>query len=327
MAGPPEPCLRAAFFDIGTNTIHMLVVEIRKDLRCRILEHEKDNTRLGDGSFRTHNLRKDTMHRGVEVIDRFYKIAKKRRVAHTVAVATSAVRDAENGRQFAAAVYRKTGIRIRIISGDEESRLIFLGALSDIPAKEKRMLVIDVGGGSMELIVGREKSRDFLESFPLGVARLTDLFLKKDPPSPKELKKLERHIEKTLKKAAKKIKKLGFKKAVGTSGTIINLGSMIYEMEEKQPLYPLNHYEFSKKGLRKVHDKITSMGLRERLKFPGLDAKRSDLIVAGSTLMLMLMKLLKFKKITLSDGGIREGMIVDFIDKNRRRLAFAGAKI
>lgn len=319
--------MRAAFFDIGTNTIHMLVVEIHRDGTFRVLDHEKDNTRLGDGSFRSRQLGPQTFRRGVEVLDRFCRLAREHGVTRWVAVATSAVRDAQNGEQFAAAVYRKTGLRIRVISGKEESRLIFLGALAGRRLGRRRVLVIDVGGGSVELIVGRPAQMDFLDSFPLGVSRLTDLFLQKDPPSKKQLEKLECHVEKVLRKSARKIRKLSWSQVVGASGTMINLGSMIYESKTMQPFYLNKPYSFSRKALRRVHQKIVSISLRERLRFPGLDAKRADLIVAGSALTLALMRLLKFKKITLSRGGIREGLVLDFIEKNRHRLPRLGARI
>lgn len=312
--------MNIAVFDIGTNSIHMLVVEVRPDLSFEVLGHEKDVTRLGDGSFEDHRLNRSTMQRAYGVIERFYKIAKTYDVKKYLAIATSAVRDAKNKSEFTREVYRRTGMRVRVITGKEEARLIELAARSSIETRGQKALVVDIGGGSMELILGDGKKHAFLETYPLGVARLTDRFLHKDPPSNEELRDLEEHIEKTLKRSTRPLRKQRFPMTIGTAGTLINLGSMIYEDETKRPLDLVNHYELERDRLEKVHEKIIRMSLKERLNFPGLDPKRADIIVAGSTLVLKLMRLLKVEEISLSDRGIREGMVLDFIEKNKKKI-------
>ncbi len=312
--------MNIAVFDIGTNSIHMLVAEIKPDLSFEVLEHEKDTTRLGDGSFESHHLQRAAMQRALEVIDQFHKIAKAHRVKKYVAVATSAVRDARNGRKFVQEVYRRTGIRIRIVSGDEEGRLIELAARSNMNVKGKKTLVVDIGGGSMELILGDGKKYYFLKSFKLGVARLTDRFLSKDPPSKKQLKRLEKHIEKTLAKAAKKIRKWRVSAVIGTAGTMINLGSMVYERESARPLKLIHHYDLERRKLDEVHRELVRLPLRKRLNYRGLDSKRADIIVAGSVLVRTLMILLRIDQITISKKGIREGIVLDFIENNRSSL-------
>lgn len=317
--------MNIAVFDIGTNSIHMLIVEIRPDLSFEVLGHEKDTTRLGDGSFESRKLKKSSIQRALGVIERFYKIAKAAGVKKMTGVATSAVRDAKNGREFVREVYRRTGMRIQVISGHEEGRLIELAARSSIETRGQKTLVIDIGGGSMELIAGDGKKRDYLESFPLGVARLTDLFLHKDPPSEKELRALEEHVGKSLKKAVKTIRKTKPQVVIGTAGTLINLGSMVYEAETSKPLELINHYDLDCDKLKKVHEKLIQTPLKERLNYPGLDSKRADIIIAGSVLVMTLMKMLKVDTITVCDRGIREGMVLDFIGKNKKSLHKADA--
>lgn len=312
--------MNISVFDIGTNSIHMLVVQIQSDLSIKILNREKDTTRLGDGSFEKRRLKKSSMRRALNVIGQFHKSAKKLRANRTIGVATSAVRDAKNGKEFIREVYRRTDIRIRIVSGDEEGRLIELAARSNMDVKGKKTLVVDIGGGSMELIVGDGKKHFYLKSFPLGVARLTDHFLSKDPPSEKQLRKLEKHIEKTLSGAVKSIRKYKVAKVIGTAGTLINLGSMAFESEFTRPLKIIHHFVLQKKQLEDVHSKIVSLSLKERLNFPGLDAKRADIILAGSVLVRTLMRLLGIDRITISKQGIREGLILNFIEKNRKSL-------
>lgn len=312
--------MRVSVFDIGTNSIHMLAAEIRPDLGFDLLAREKDTTRLGDGSFEKRRLRKSSMRRAWNVIERFHKSAKKLRVRRTIGVATSAVRDAKNGKAFIREIYRRTGIRIRIVSGSEEGRLIELAARSDMDVKGKKTLIVDIGGGSMELVAGDGKKHYYLKSFPLGVARLTDHFLSKDPPSAKQLRRLEKYLEKTLGAPAEMIRRWNVSRVIGTAGTLINLGSMAYENEYSKPLKLVHHFVLRRKKLEEIHSQIIHLSLKERLNFPGLDSKRADIILAGSVLVRTLMRLLRIDRITISKQGIREGLILDFIAKNRKSL-------
>ncbi len=319
--------MKIAIFDIGTNSIHMLVVEVREDLSFKILGHEKDTTRLGDGSFETKMLSAFSMQRAFEVIERFYKIAQRSQIKRMVAVATSAVREARNGGEFVDAIAKKTGMKVQVITGEEEGRLIFLGAKSSVETDSENALVIDIGGGSAELILGNDKGILFLESFKLGVARLTDHFIHRDPPSKNEIRELENHIRHELQKAIKKIKKIGFSKVIGTAGTMINLASMAHVESESAPLRLVNHYEFKKRDLEKVCKKITRADLEERFHIPGLDPKRADIIVAGGVLVSRIVKMLGINQITLSDKAIREGIIIDYIEKNKKRFKAGDEKL
>ena len=300
--------MKIAVFDIGTNSIHLLLAETHPDLSFEILRHQRDTTRLGDGSFETRMLSAKKMRQALKVIENFYKKAKKGRADETVAVATSAVRDAKNKAQFLRAVFKKTGIKVRVISGREEARLIFLGAMSYVDLKGKKALVLDVGGGSAELIVGDDKKISYAQSFKLGVARLTDHFIKNDPPCSHELAGLESFLKRRMTPAIKKIKRFKFSSLIGTSGTLFNLASMLHGKRCR---------EFSITELEKLHERIKHMSQKERLKLPGLSRKRADLIVAGSLFVVTLMRMLSLKKMVLSERAIREGMILDFMVKSR----------
>ncbi len=312
--------MKIAVFDIGTNSIHLLIVRIAKDLSYEVLGHEKDTTRVGDGSFRDRRISKDAFLRALEVIDRFAKIARAAGVRRTIAVATSAVRESQNGGDFVNAVYEKTGIRVQVVTGEEEARLIGLGARSSLETRGRKTLILDIGGGSLEFILSDAKKDYLLESHQLGVTRLADKFFRKDPPSKKELRRLASYVESTLKPAARRIRRIGFHLFVATSGTAINLASLIHEETRKRPLKLVNHFEFSRKELQKLHEKISRMSFKERLNLKGLDPRRADIIVSGSALMLAILKILKRDRVVLSDKNIREGIILDFIEKNKKRL-------
>jgi exopolyphosphatase/guanosine-5'-triphosphate,3'-diphosphate pyrophosphatase len=313
--------VKIGVFDIGTNSIHLLIVEIHRDLSYEILGHEKDVTRLGDGSFEgKKELSRQVFFEALDVIDRFAKIARKASVRKIVAVATSAVREAKNGGEFVSAVYERTGVKIQVVTGEEEARLIGLAVRSSIETRGRKVLVIDIGGGSVELVLADRRKDYALESLKLGVARLADRFLRKDPPSKKELRRLEKVAERALQESAGRIRRTGYSMVIGTSGTFINLAAMVYEAREQKPLRLVNHFELLRKDLARLHKRISKMSAEERLGLPGLDPRRADLIVAGSALALVLMRAFKTEKVVISYKNIREGIVLDYIQKNKRKL-------
>lgn len=312
--------MKIAVYDIGTNSIHLLVVEIQKDLSFEVLDHEKDPTRLGDGSFASRRLAAPAMKRAYMVLSRFRKIAEKYGVKASVAVATSAVREASNRDEFVREVRRRAGLHVRVITGEEEARLIALGALASVDTRGRRALVIDVGGGSVETILSDGRKAPVLASFKLGVARLSDRFIKKDPPARKELAALEEHVEEASGSTLKRLRQAGFSTVIGTSGTMISLASTLHEAKKGEPLQRVNHYEVSAADLERLHARLSKMTWKERLRVPGLDPKRADLVVAGGAVVTTMLRLLRVEHVTLSDHGIREGVVLDFIERHRTKL-------
>ena len=312
--------MRIAVFDIGTNSIHMKVVEINPDLSFEVLEHEKDMTRIGESSFRSKKLSDRAMRRALKVLARFVRIAKTEGARRMIAVATSAVRDAKNGPEFIKRVHKKTGLRARIISGREEARLIFLGASSGLEKASGKTLIIDIGGGSAEFILGDRRRLSYDASFPLGVARLTDRYITKDPPSKENLRNLEEYIDEKISEVIHSIARKKFKAVVGTGGTIINLASIAYELKEDRPLRLRGYYKLRRKEFLKLYRKISGMRERQIRKLPGLDRKRSDIILAGGVFVALLFKRLKTESILVSDKGIREGLLLDYLMRSQMKL-------
>ena len=204
----------------------------------------------------------------------------------------------------------------------EESRDSFLREAIIFDKRTNDLGFIENREGPWRTIADQEQT--FLNrSFPLGVARLTDHFIHKDPPSKKEIRRLEKFIESELKSTVKKIKKIGFSEVIGTAGTMINLASMVYEDRESKPFKLASHFRMKAKDLKKIHKKLLKRNLRELLKMPGLDLKRADIITAGSVLVNTLMKMLKKQALLVSNKGIREGSILDFILKDNKRMTGA----
>src|SRR5881296_3677261 len=187
--------MRLAAIDIGTNSVHMIVVQVRPDLSFEVIDREKEMVRLGAGGLDGRKLTPDAMHAALQVLSKFRRLAESHRVDQVIAVATSATREAENGGEFLQAVTQQTGIRPRVISGTEEARLIHLAAVYGVGMQADAAVVIDIGGGSVEVTRGAGPTVELARSFKLGVIRLTERFVKSDPLERRDERKLVRHIE------------------------------------------------------------------------------------------------------------------------------------
>src|SRR2546428_2652508 len=186
--------MRLAAIDIGTNSLHMIVVLVRPDLSFEVVDREKEMVRLGAGGLDGRKLTPEAMHAALQVLSKFSRLAQSHGVDEIVAVATSATRESENGGEFLKAILARTGIRPRVISGTEEARLIHQAAIYGVGVTGDVAVVIDIGGGSVEITPGTGPSVDLGQSFKLGVIRLTERFVKSDPPEPRDQSKLLKHI-------------------------------------------------------------------------------------------------------------------------------------
>ena len=218
--------MRIAAIDIGTNSIHMIVVQVRPDLSFEVIDREKDMVRLGAGGLDGRALTPEAMHSALQVLSKFRRLAESHKVDEVIAVATSATREAENGGEFLRTVTQQTGIRPRVISGTEEARLIHLAAVYGVSVPGDVAVVIDIGGGSVEVTRGVGANVELGRSFKLGVIRLTERFVKSDPLEPRDERKLVRHIDTEISKYLHQVARDGFERVIGTSGTILSIGAV-----------------------------------------------------------------------------------------------------
>ncbi len=179
--------MRLAAIDLGTNSFHMIIVELLPDMSFLVIDRAKEMIRIGDGSLTTKMLSDEAMKQGLETLTRFRKLAEQRGVEthHIIAFATSAIREAKNGGAYMETVSQKIGIRTSIISGDEEARLIYLAIRQAIDIGNRKALMVDARGGSVELMIGDGEKLYLAESKKLGVARMYERFIKHDPPTEK----------------------------------------------------------------------------------------------------------------------------------------------
>jgi len=312
--------MRLAAIDIGTNSVHMIVVRVRPDFSFEVVDREKEMVRLGAGGLDGRKLTPESMNSALQALSKFQRLAASHHVDEILAVATSATREAENGGAFLKAVERKTGIRARLITGTEEARLIHLAAVYGVDTP-KPAVVIDIGGGSVEITRGSGREVEFARSFKMGVIRLTERFVDSDPISSRDERKMTEFISEQADRYLDTIVGAGFDRVIGTSGTILSLGIVATALDRGVPPEEVRNLRVSAKSLRRLRRAAVDMNLEERMHLPGQDPRRADLMVTGAILLDALLKTLGADEITLCDLALREGVLLDYIQRHRRDIA------
>lgn len=315
--------MRIAAIDIGTNSVHMIVVRVRADLSFEVVDREKAMVRLGAGGLDGRALTDESMTAALQALSKFKRLADSHQVDHILAAATSATREARNGGEFLARVERETGIRPRVITGPEEARLIHQAAVYGVDVGSGRAVVIDVGGGSVEITLGHAAAVQLARSFKIGVIRLTERFVKGDPISDRDERKLSKFILGEIDRHCEQITTIGFDRVIGTSGTILSLGAVAATMARGTPPADLRNLRVSAKQIRRLRKDVVDMDLEQRLAIPALDPRRADLVVAGAVLLDTILRRLGADELTLCDLALREGLVLDFIRRNRQQIAQA----
>jgi len=259
------------------------------------------------------------MSAALQTLSKFRRIAQSHKVDEIVACATSATREADNGGDFIAEIDRQTGIRIRVISGTEEARLIHLAAGYGVDIGGTTAVVVDIGGGSVEITLGTATNLTLGKSFKVGVIRLTERFVKSDPLSGGDERRLIKHLNREMGAYIDQIVGRGFARVIGTSGTILSLGLMASTVDGEPP-EDLRNRRVSAKALHRLRKHLVSSDLEERLATPGMDPRRADLSVAGSVLFDTIIRRLGTDSFTLCDLALREGIVLDYIHRNSARI-------
>ena len=311
--------MRIAAIDIGTNSIHMIVVQVRADLSFEVIDREKDMVRLGAGGLDGRSLTPTAISAALQTLSKFRRIAQSHKVDEIVACATSATREADNGGDFIAEVDRQIGIRIRVISGTEEARLIHLAAGYGVDIGATTAVVVDIGGGSVEITLGSATHLTVGRSFKVGVIRLTERFVKSDPLSGGDERRLIKHLNREMGSYIDQIAGKGFDRVIGTSGTILSLGLMA-ATDNGEPPEDVRNLKVSAKALHRLRKHLIESDIKERLATPGMDPRRADLSVAGSVLFDTIIRRLGTDAFTLCDLALREGIVLDYIRRNSARI-------
>jgi len=312
--------MRIAAIDIGTNSIHMIVVQVRADLSFEVIDREKDMVRLGAGGLDGKRLTPTAMAAALQTLSKFKRLADSHKVDEIIAAATSATREAENGGDFIADVNRRTGIRIQIIPGKEEARLIHLAACYGVDVAASTACVIDIGGGSVEVTLGSATHLSAARSFKTGVIRLTERYIKSDPLEGRDERRLVKHIEREMRGYLTDIAGRGYDRVIGTSGTILSLGTLALTESRGRTVNEVRNQRVTAKSLHRLRKQLADSDLHQRLRLAGMDPRRADLSVGGAILLDTILKNLKAEEVTLCDLALREGLIIDYIQRNSARI-------
>ena len=306
-----------AAIDLGTNSLHMVVVKVQPQLPTfTIIAREKETVRLGDCGEKG-SLKPEVMERAIACLRRFQGVAKTFNAEQIVAVATSAVREAPNGRDFIRRVADELDLEISLISGQEEARRIYLGVLSAMEFNNQSHIIIDIGGGSTELILGEGWEPRFLSSTKVGAVRLTKDFVHTDPISRNEFLYLQAYIRGTLERVidelSSHLKPGEIPRLVGTSGTIETLAGI--KAREKSGTEPtrIGGYKLTIEELQEFINRIRKLSYQERLQIPGIADRRAEIILAGALILQEAMMLLNLRSLTVCERSLREGVIVDWM--------------
>lgn len=309
---------RFAAIDIGTNSFHLIIVEVREGGKLKLLDREREFLRLGselgeDLSF----ISEKEMAKAISVLKNFSKLVSHHK-ANLRAVSTSAVREAKNKHEFINAVFEQTGIKVETIEGAEEAKLIFLGMKNALPIHDKSVLGIDIGGGSTEFIYGLNGSPVFAESVKIGAVRLSKKFFLDFIITDSAVKQCSDYVEHQIKMNSKIQTNIKIDFAVGSSGTVDTI-CLIKQFQKGNKVKPrLNGYTFDKSEFEEIYSLVMNLkNPDERMRVPGIESKRADIIPAGLIILKKAFELFNIKKMILSEYALREGVVYDLINKSK----------
>lgn len=307
--------MKLAAIDVGSNSIHMIVAEAHGD-SFEVIDREKEMVLLGQSVFEHGALSTSALAAGIGALERMSKLAERHGVVETVAVATAATREAQNGGEFLDAIQERLGFRVRVISGAEEAGYIYLAVRHALDLSSRRVVALDVGGGSVELLVGDSRELQLARSLKLGVQRLRAAHGGGAPLGKRELKALEQQIEAVAEPIVREAKAAGYDFACGTSGTMLALGQAVGLPAMASP----TGQTLSLGALRELAERLVAVGPAERRALHGVDPRRADTLHLGAVLAVKLLEMLGLDSLTLCDAALREGLVIDYIERQRETV-------
>jgi len=321
-----------AALDIGSNSIHLVVVETDREKPFRVVASAKEAVRLGRSVARDQKLSAAAMERAIDCLKRFRRVAQSHDARELIAVATSAVRESNNKDQFLARAAEEAGVEIDLLSGVEEARLIALAvSVRHKQTARQQALVLDIGGGSTELAVMKNGEPTTLISFKLGAVRLTEQFVKSDPIGEKQLRRLRSELREVIAHRAPEIEATGFNACYGTSGTInalaaLSLRRRLAAGNGRMARRRLEH-SLTLDELRALNEELASYSFDDRVRVAQLNRQRAEIIVAGGQLLEALMETLKIDELVSCDWALREGVVIAHLARRVETVTTSPARL
>jgi exopolyphosphatase/guanosine-5'-triphosphate,3'-diphosphate pyrophosphatase len=306
--------LKLAAIDIGSNSIKLAVADAADSSSFAVVTRQKEVIRLGHETLRKGRLSRSAIDCAISCLQRFRTIAEAHQPKQIIAVATASVREANNASQFIKEVEQQTGLRVEILSGIEEARLIGLAASHGCTLNGATNINVDVGGGSTEISLFRNGTPLSLFSMKLGAVGLTERYLSSDPPKPKQLSSLKAEVHAAFERPHRELRQAQWQQASGTSGTILSIGAALRQFAspngKNQSVQP-TETDIPLSRLTALNAKLATMNLAERRALAGLTAQRSEIIVAGGHILEAAMRALGINVIRTCEWALREGVIID----------------
>ncbi|REL24576.1 Ppx/GppA family phosphatase [Rhodohalobacter sp. SW132] len=307
-----QPVRRIAAIDLGTNSFHAVIVDVFPDGSFQTVDKLKEMVLLAEKGF-ANRLSDAAMERAMSALRKIKTLSDHQNAEHVLAYATSAIREAENGGELIQRAIDELGIKINAIPGRVEAELIGLAVQHGIKLPIKPVLMVDIGGGSVEFIIGDKLKFYHLASKKIGIARMTDKFVDSDPISQKEISSLESYYEEQLRDVAQAFATHRAEMMVGSSGTLENIGLMIARREKMSSSLSVNELEFSREQFLSLYDELIGMDRKQRSELSELDDKRIDLIAPGLILVRYILTSFGIKRVKISSQALREGIILRYI--------------
>jgi len=315
---PPAATFGA--IDVGTNSLHLLMVEISPGGDFHAIGGDKELVQIGRGGFREHKLTQKKMDEAIRTLMRFTKLARIKDIGRIRAVATSAVREARNGGEFVERVLEEVGLELHVISAEEEARLIYLGVRHAMDLGGDDNLIFDIGGGSLEFILGNSGAADVVTSVKLGASRLAETYLRGDPPSEAEFKSLREHIQTRLAPLLDLAGKRRLSRCIATSGTVRNIAEICAERRGVPDAEKNRFLSMKRSELKALFSELSAMPRENRARIPGMDLKRVDACLPALMLMNTILRAVNVDEVQCCESALREGIVVDYITRHRKHL-------
>jgi len=308
-------CIAAV--DMGTNSFHLIIVQVKGDGSFKIIDREREVIRLGSHKGKEFSwISEGEMEKAVDVLKDFAKIAMFYK-AEVRAIATSAVREARNKEEFINRVFEETGIMVEAIGGRVEAELIYLGVQNALDIQNKKILCVDIGGGSTEFLLGENGISEFAESIKIGAVRLSKLFFPDYNLSDSGIDMCRQYIMEKINTCPNLHPGHQFDMAVGSSGTIVAAASIISFRRTSKFKKTLNAFSFTANEIFELtSDVLKCKSPVDRLFIEGMEIKRADIIPAGLLILTEVFQALRLKEMTVSENALREGIIIDTISQS-----------
>jgi exopolyphosphatase/guanosine-5'-triphosphate,3'-diphosphate pyrophosphatase len=305
-----------AAIDIGTNSFHLIIVEVQKNGSFKVLDKERIVLRLGSELGEVLSIiSENEIAKAIDVLDNFSRLAKYHN-AVIRAVATSAVREAENRNEFIQKVLEKTSINIEVIDGKKEADLIFTGIKKALPIENKKVLCIDIGGGSTEFIYSEKGKVIFAESIKIGAVRLSKMFFPDFIITDEAILSCKDYVSKQITSNNNLNFKINIDFAVGVSGTVDSIFFITQFQKYGKVVDKMNGYAYSRNEFEVIYDLIMKLKTsEERIAVPGMEAKRADIIPAGLIILKTIFEIFNIKELRISEFALREGIVIDTYKK------------